>query len=195
MQIDWSQTSAEAEGMLAELVELHQARWQSVGEPGAFASPAFRAFHLELVQRLVPACRAALVRVRAGQRIIGCTLLYFDQNRALVYQGGWSSTQMRGKSLGLINDFCCLRECLRRGFDAYDFMAGDSTHKRRLTTDQGQLAWATHQKSSWKHQTVERLRSAKRFWMSLFQKPAVPTQPARKARSATVAESTAEIPS
>ncbi len=193
VQVDWSETADEAEASLAELVQMHQARWKSAGEPGAFASPAFQGFHREMVRQLAPLGLAAVVRVRAGQVVIGSILIYFDQNRALVYQAGWSATHPAGKSLGLISDYCCLCECLRRGFDAYDFMAGDSIHKRRMTTDQGRLAWAVSRKASWKFQAVERLRSAKRFWRSLFQKSAVPNSSLRPAENSSAQASPPEV--
>lgn len=167
LRVEWSETAEQLDEFYNELVGFHQTRWQSAGEPGSFASPVFCDFHRELLHRLVPQNKAAVVRVRINGKTVGCTLLYIDQNRALVYQGGWSGDSGL-KSPGLVNDYCCLTECLRRGFDAYDFMAGDSIHKRRMTTDQGRLLWATQRKTKWKFETVERLRAAKQFCRSLW---------------------------
>lgn len=193
VEVDWPETADEAEASLEELVQMHQARWKSAGEPGAFASPAFHGFHREMVRQLTPRGLAAVVRARAGQSVLGSILIYFDQNRALVYQAGWSATHTAGKSLGLISDYCCLCECMRRGFDAYDFMAGDSIHKRRMTTDQGRLAWAVSRKASWKFLAVERMRSAKRFWRSLFRKSAVSNTSPRPAEKSSAQASPAEV--
>jgi CelD/BcsL family acetyltransferase involved in cellulose biosynthesis len=165
VDVDWSESPRQIDDYYAELIALHQARWQSAGEPGSFASRAFREFHHNLLHRLVPLGRAAMVRVRAGRRTIGCTLLHIEQNRALVYQGGWDSDA--AKSPGVVNDYCCLVECQRRGLSAYDFMAGDSIHKRRMTTHQGQLVWATRRLSTWKFDLIDRLRSTKRWLKSL----------------------------
>lgn len=191
LHVDWSETPDQAEEFYAELIGFHQARWQAAGEPGSFSSRVFRTFHQELLQRLVPTKRAAIVRVRSAGRTIGCTLLYIDRGRALVYQGGWANGATL-KSPGLINDYCCLSECLRRGYDAYDFMAGDSVHKRRLTTDQGRLVWATYRKTLWKFQAVDRLRAAKRFCRSFWSQPV----PQHNSHLATVpAETTTEAAS
>lgn len=170
LQAEWSETPNQADEHYDELIGFHQARWESAGEPGSFASRVFRDFHREMLHRLVARRRAAVVRVCLGGKTLGCTLLYFDRNRALVYQGGWGG-QSGLKSPGLVNDYCCLCECLRRGYDAYDFMAGDSIHKRRMTTDQGRLLWAVHRKTKWKFQTVDRLRAARRFCRSLWTRP------------------------
>jgi len=167
VEVDWSETPRQAEEYFAELVALHQSRWQALGEAGSFASRPFREFHLDLLHQLVPQGRAAMVRVRTGGKTLGCTLLHIDQNRALVYQCGWT-TETAAKSPGVIKDYCSLSECLRRGFDAYDFMAGDSIHKRRMTTDQGQLVWASCQLTPWKFETVERLRAAKHWLRTLW---------------------------
>jgi hypothetical protein len=186
VEVEWSETAAQAEAILAELISLHQTRWQAAGKPGSFASSVFCAFHREALERLLTEGRAAAVRVQSGGRTIGCTLLYIDENRALVYQGGWTLDGV-WKSPGLIRDVCCLRECLRRGYDAYDFMAGESAHKRRLTTDQGRLVWATWKSASWKNRAVDRLRSMRRVWRTLWKRPSPAIQGRPSDRSLDVA--------
>lgn len=167
LRVEWSETVGQVDEFYDELIGFHQVRWESAGEPGSFASSAFRDFHRDLLHRLVPQRRAAVVRVRIGGKAIGCTLLYLDRNRALVYQVGWSGVSGL-RSPGLVNDYCCLTECLRQGLDAYDYMAGDSIHKRRMTTDEGRLLWAAFRKTKWKFESIDRLRAAKRFCQSLW---------------------------
>ncbi len=168
VRIDWSETTTDIDAAFDELIIMHQARWQSAGEPGSFVSPTFCNFHRELLHRLVPQRQAAMVRVRAGTKTIGCTILHIDRNRVLVYQGGWNPGS--AKSPGVINDYCTLLECLHRGYDAYDFMAGESLHKRRMTTHQGELIWAVCQLSRFKFAALNQLRAAKR-WLHSWRLP------------------------
>lgn len=167
--VDWSESADHADEYFSELISFHQARWQAAGEPGAFASPIFREFHRDVLQKLLTLKNAAVVRVRAGRQTIGCTLLYIDRNRALVYQGGWAMNETQ-RSPGLVSDYSCLCECLKRGYDAYDFMAGDSCHKQRLSTDRGRLVWLTYRKKLWTLRALDQLRAARRLWKSFWTK-------------------------
>lgn len=161
LDTEWAETVAQGESIYDDLVRLHQARWTAVGKPGAYADPRFHGFHRELIHYLLPRGKVGLFRVTQGDEVIGCTQLYFDRNRALVYQGG--AAPYYGKlSPGLVVDYLCLEECLRRGFDAFDFLAGDSLHKQRLTTDCHTLVWAYHRRGGHvRHAIADGLRTIK----------------------------------
>ncbi len=158
---EWAETVPQAEAIFEELVQLHQARWTAVGEPGSYASQRFLEFHRDLIRELVPAGRMVLFRVVQGDEVLGCLQSLIDRNRILCYQSGF--TPYEGKlSPGVIVDFKCMEESLRRGFDAYDFLHGDTHHKRSLAPETQQLIWATLRQSSLRHKVLESLRMVKR---------------------------------
>ncbi len=173
VDVEWADSVAAAHAIFDELIELHQQRWTAVGQPGCYASSTFTAFHRTLIDRLVPKQLLALVRVRAGGQTLGCTQLLIDRNRALVYQGG--RLQSGGKqSPGLIVDYQSLVETWRRGFDAYDFMAGDSIHKKRMTNCTATLVWREERWPNWRWTTRDIARSVRNrvrhFWQCLSMK-------------------------
>ena len=88
LKVDVSDSLELATEMFGELVELHQARWNSAGKPGSYSSDRFLRFHEELLSRLVPQQRMAFVRVRSPAGTLGCVQLLVDRNRALLYQCG-----------------------------------------------------------------------------------------------------------
>lgn len=160
LTIEWTDTLADAHAVFEEQIQLHQERWNSVGEPGCYSSPRFTAFHRDLIDRLVPAGLMTLVRVSAHGQTLGCSQLLFDRNRVLVYQGGRVANS--GKmSPGLITDYACQLECLQRGYDAFDFMAGDSLHKQRMTTHTTPLVWAECRRPGWKWSVIDAVRNGK----------------------------------
>lgn len=164
----WAESVAEAEYIFADLVELHQARWQKEGEPGSYASQRFTDFHKALIQKLVPSGQMGLFRVKLGNDIIGCVQVLIDRNRVLCYQGG--SAEYQGKlSPGVIADYLCIEECFRRGFDAYDFLAGNSHHKQKMSTHHSYLTWAQVKRPRWKFTALNTLRKIKQT-MQLIQK-------------------------
>ena len=157
---EWAESADRAEDILDEMAGLHQARWTAAGKHGSFASPRFTAFHKTLVRRFVPQGRAGMFRVRCESETVGCVQLYIDRNRVLCYQGG--SAAYQGKlSPGMMVDYLCMEECLRRGFDAYDFLCGDSHHKQKLSTASASLAWAILRRPRMKFLVVSAARKIK----------------------------------
>jgi hypothetical protein len=157
---EWAETTDQAESIYADLVRLHQARWQAEGQPGVYASSRFEQFHRELICQLIPTQQMGLFRVTEGTEVIGCVQVFIDDNRALCYQGG--SQPYEGKrSPGVIVDYLCIEECFRRGFDAYDFLAGDTHHKKKLSTTSGLLTWAENKRPRWKYRCLDLARSIK----------------------------------
>lgn len=161
IEVEWTDTATAAHAAFEEQITLHQERWNAVGEPGCYSSPRFTAFHRELIDRLVPAGLMTIVRVRSGGHTLGCSQLLVDRGRVLVYQGGRCANMGR-QSPGLITDYQCMLECLRRGYDAFDFMAGDSLHKQRMTTHAAPLVWAERRMPGWKLPLIDALRTGRR---------------------------------
>lgn len=168
LNTQWAETVAEAEDIFADLVTLHQARWEKEGEPGSYASQRFTEFHLALIRKLIPSGQMGLFRVKLGEDLIGCVQVLIDRNRVLCYQGG--SAEYKGKlSPGVIADYLCIEECFQRGFDAYDFLAGNSHHKQKMSTDHSYLTWAQIKRPRWKFTALNTLRKIKQT-MQLIQK-------------------------
>ncbi len=138
---EWAESPATARAIFDELVELHQARWHAAGEPGAFASPRALAFHRDLIDTLAPSGRVVLYRASAGGETVGCLYGMVDRGRLLFYQGGLAEAADSKVKPGLVAHALCMQECLERGLDAYDFLAGDARYKRELATDETHVAW------------------------------------------------------
>jgi CelD/BcsL family acetyltransferase involved in cellulose biosynthesis len=127
----------------------------------------FTAFHRELVERLVPRGLMRLCRVNSRGTTLGCAQLLIDRGRVLLYQGGRITGDSR-HSPGLVTDFLAMRESLARGYSAFDFMAGDSMHKQRLTTHTQDLVWAVQRRPRLKFAVMDQLRQIKR-WVATLQ--------------------------
>ncbi len=157
---EWAASAERAEEMFHRMVERHQARWNAIGQPGSYASRRFREFHIDLVHRLVPIGAMGMYRVASPTGILGCTQVFIDDNRAVGYQSGWSQ-QSGDASPGLVITYLCMAECQRRGLDQFDFMAGESDYKRRLSTHATELAWVALRRPRWKFVVLDKLRQIK----------------------------------
>jgi CelD/BcsL family acetyltransferase involved in cellulose biosynthesis len=159
---EWATTVDHAHAVFDDLIRLHQARWIAEGKPGAYASEQFTQFHRELLEELVPAGRAVFVRIRKGEEVIGCSHLLIDRGRGLLYQSGHAPHESQ-RSPGLLTDWLTLMACKEQGLEAFDFMAGETYHKRRLTLHTDELVWARWIRPSWKRIVIDRLRDFKRL--------------------------------
>lgn len=160
LSCEWAESIEQAESIFNDLISLHQTRWQKEGQPGSYASNRFTDFHNALIRKLIPSGQMGLFRVKIDEEVIGCVQVLIDRNRVLCYQGG--SAEYKGKlSPGVITDYLCIEECFKRGFDAYDFLAGNSHHKQKMSTHHSYLSWAQIQRSRWKFTALNALRKIK----------------------------------
>jgi CelD/BcsL family acetyltransferase involved in cellulose biosynthesis len=158
--LDWSETAEQALMYYEEMIGYHQARWQAAGKPGVFSSARFTEFHRDLITELVPQRRAVLVRARQGDKVLGILYVLIEANRLLYYQAGLPDHQSK-LSLGCVTQYLTMLEGSRRGYAAFDFMAGDTLNKRVLSTHQNTLYWARWKRQSVKFMVLNGLRSLK----------------------------------
>jgi CelD/BcsL family acetyltransferase involved in cellulose biosynthesis len=139
-----------------ELIELHQASWAERGQKGAFATAYFRDFHRRLIERRHAAGEIQLVRVRAGEKTIGCLYNFVYQGVVSFYQSGLASESDNRLKPGYVCHVEAVKENAVAGCREYDFLAGVEDYKARLSTHQRSLIWARVQKPRLKFR-VERV--------------------------------------
>lgn len=162
VKVDFSETLDQAAEIFGELMELHQARWNSVGKPGSYSSERFVQFHERLLSRLVPQEKMAFIRVRTGATTLGCVQLFIEHGRVLLYQCGWSPTEGT-RSPGVVLDYVAMKECFERGYDAYDFLAFATQHKRHLSNECHDMVWARRMHPRLKFAVLDKARQVKRL--------------------------------
>jgi CelD/BcsL family acetyltransferase involved in cellulose biosynthesis len=119
--------------MLDAMAELHQASWIARGQPGSFATPFFRRFHHALIDAAFPGGHVALTAISAAAKVIGILYNFSFRGRILAYQSGfdYDLAGPHGKP-GLTCHHAAIRDAFDRGFDVYDFLAGNDRYKRSL---------------------------------------------------------------
>ena len=152
----------EALEILDELKELHQAHWTRRGYAGAFARGFFEAFHRELIAMRFDTGEVQLLRISAGEKLFGCLYNLVKDGRVYAYQSGFHYDADARLKPGLISHFLAIQYNLERGAQIYDFMAGDSRHKRSLGTDSHELTWLVVQRRHAGLQIENTLRAVRR---------------------------------
>jgi CelD/BcsL family acetyltransferase involved in cellulose biosynthesis len=142
IRVDRAATLAEAVAFLDALAALHQATWISRGKPGAFADPAFLAFHRELLGRALPRGEAELLRIAADGNIVGYLYNFRHRGRVLAYQSGFDYAAARPhQKPGLTCHHAAIAQARREGVVAYDFLAGGDRYKTSLANAATELFW------------------------------------------------------
>jgi len=123
-----------------ELIELHQHRWQTDGEPGVFSAPRFTAFHRALVEKWVPENRAMLWRVALDGKPLAIKYGFLLGDKYDFYQSGVVLDDGCGiKSPGIVSFLNLMSHLSEQGVTCFDFLRGSSQYKERLSTGSREL--------------------------------------------------------
>src|SRR5262249_23357991 len=83
------ETPEALEAALDDLVRLHQARWNSIGQPGSFALPGFGAFVREAARFCIEKHLLRLWVLKIDSRAAAVVLAFFYNGVAHYFQGGF----------------------------------------------------------------------------------------------------------
>jgi CelD/BcsL family acetyltransferase involved in cellulose biosynthesis len=100
--------------------------------------------------------------VSAGEETVGVLYNFVYRGKVYFYQCGFHYTEDRRLSPGRVTLAMAVQYCLDAGLDDFDFMAGESSHRKELSTGVRNLVWAEFRKRSLKLAVLDRLRQAKR---------------------------------
>jgi CelD/BcsL family acetyltransferase involved in cellulose biosynthesis len=141
--------TAEAAAWLEALIGLHQRSWQARGRPGAFADPFMRRFHQALVARAMEAGELDLLRLTAGERVLGYLYNLRRDGHVCAYQSGFAAEAADAqRKPGLVAHLLAIGQAAARGDTVYDFLAGEARYKSSLATGTRELVW-TEQVPVW----------------------------------------------
>ncbi len=148
--------------MFHELAVLSQQRSNALGRRGIFASSRFVEFHRRLISDRLLAGDVQMFRLQAGSGTVGViyNLVYFG--KVYFYQCGYRYTDDKRLSPGTVTLFHVIEQCLREGFDHFDFLSGEAKYKEWMSTGQRELRWTAFQKPDVRFRIIDRLRGVKR---------------------------------
>jgi CelD/BcsL family acetyltransferase involved in cellulose biosynthesis len=115
------------------LVRLHQARWSSKGERGAFGLPGVENFLREVMQASLGEGRLKLWTLELDGQTAAVLLAFVNNGVANYFQGGFDPTFAK-ESLGTVMCGLCIRACIESpDINEFNFMGGDPSYKERWT--------------------------------------------------------------
>jgi protein-tyrosine-phosphatase/predicted ATP-grasp superfamily ATP-dependent carboligase/CelD/BcsL family acetyltransferase involved in cellulose biosynthesis len=127
-----ARTIDEAMRFYAAMQELHQRYWLAKGEPGSYAFPFYKRLHERILSDCIPRGTVEIVRVSAGQSVIGYVYNFIARGWVCAYHTGFVYDPDPKLKPGLVSHYLCIERHLEEGARYYDFLAGDNRYKRNL---------------------------------------------------------------
>jgi CelD/BcsL family acetyltransferase involved in cellulose biosynthesis len=133
--------AAQAAQFFDEMVDIHQQYWRSRGQPGAFGSPFALDFHRALVRARLPHGEIQLLRVSAGDELIGYLYNFCYRGTASSYQSAFRYSPDPKLKPGLVAHCLAIQRHLDSGAQCYDLLMGRQQYKETLATRESQMSW------------------------------------------------------
>ena len=128
------------------LQELHDAHWRGMGKDGAFPSEFTRNFHEWLVRDAVARVEVQMLRVTAGDEVVGYLYNFVRDGHVYFYQSGFKYTEDPKSRPGLVCHYLAIMHNLKTDNRVYDFLAGPQRYKQSLGAADVKMVWFALQK-------------------------------------------------
>ena len=145
------------------LQELHDAHWQGKGKDGAFPSEFTRSFHDRLVREAVARGEVQMLRVTAGDEVVGYLYNFVRGGHVYFYQSGFKYTENPTFRPGLVCHYLAIMHNLKTDNRLYDFLAGSQRYKQSLGSADVKMYWFSLQRPRLVFAVERVLRRVKRL--------------------------------
>ena len=162
--IESARTLTEARAMFAEMVALHAQHWNALGQSGGFSTPSRRAFHRSFLERAFPLGQVQLLRVCAGDCVVGVLYNLVANGHVCFYQSGLRYDEDKQLKPGLVAHHLAIGHCLAAGFRQYDFLPSapsEGRYKMSLSTNVHRIGTVLFQRPGWRRRYFGAVRAAR----------------------------------
>jgi|GEM_PF-225964 len=162
LNVEFADTAEQARAWFDDAGPLHIERWQETNVGSGYSNAFFVEFHHDIIKKSFAEGRIHLIKISAGDSVI-CYLYNFIDDKEVKFYLAATNFNHDDKTLkpGLVAHYLVIQEYLNKGFDIYDFMAGDSQYKRSLSSSSSQVALASFKRNSLYTQLETKLRGLK----------------------------------
>jgi len=152
-RVEWHSATGSADFDVAwnVLVDLHQRRRQSLGEPGCFASRTFHAFHREVSGCLLERGQLRLSWLTLDGQPAAAEYQFADGRTTYAYQSGLDPDRLADQP-GRLSTILCVRAALNEGHARFDFLRGNEPYKAH---------WRAEPRATWNYRIVPNRRLAR----------------------------------
>jgi CelD/BcsL family acetyltransferase involved in cellulose biosynthesis len=145
------------------LVDLHQTRWTQDGKPGVYASGKFQKFHDKIMAIAHEKGWLRLGTLTVNDEPLASEYNFRYRDKVYAYQCGVKIQEDSNISIGTIADVYAIGQAISEGLKEYDFLAGATYYKKRLTTNERSIVTLRIGKRSVKEAAFNAIRGLKRL--------------------------------
>ena len=121
-------SSGQLESAWEQLVDLHQRRRNSLGEPGCFASARFTNFHHHVMKQLRLEGKLQLSWIELDGEPVAAEYVLTDKFSSYAYQSGLSPEHI-AENPGQLSLIGAIEEAIDSGHQQFDLLRGDEPYK------------------------------------------------------------------
>jgi len=110
------------------LIDLHQARWRALGQPGCFSSERYTAFHSDAVAELLARGQLILFWIELDGKPFVAEYMIAAGDTVYHYQCGLDAGRL-ADSPGRLGTIVALRSAIEGGYRILDLLRGDESYK------------------------------------------------------------------
>jgi CelD/BcsL family acetyltransferase involved in cellulose biosynthesis len=127
-----------------KLIDLHQRRRRSLGEPGCFASPVWASFHRDVAPRLLDEGRLRLSWLELNGTPAAAEYHLAGSQTTFAYQGGVDPDRLADEP-GRLSTIRAIQQAIAEGHSRFDFLRGDEPYKPH---------WRATPRATWRYQAT-----------------------------------------
>lgn len=139
IEIVIAENTNEALELFDELTEIHQKTWTEEGHPGALSDAYIIDFHKNLISRRFKHGEIQLIKVSAGDHVLGCIYNLIYEGKVYFYICGFNYLPGNLYRSGLVCHSFAIMHNAMKGFSSYDFLEGRDTYRKSLSTDHNDM--------------------------------------------------------
>lgn len=151
IRVDIAQSPEEALNLFEELTHIHQKSWTERGHPGALRGSYIINFHKNLISRRFMHREIQLIKVSAGDYTIGCIYNLISDGNVFFYTCGFNYLTGNVYRPGLVCHYYAITHNARMGLSSYDFLEGEDSYRKTLSTDYNEMDTIIVKKKSMKY--------------------------------------------
>lgn len=163
-------SAEEVEPAMDALIRLHQARWQTKGEPGSFALSGSEELLREAARFALSDGRLRLWTLTLNKEVAAVLLGFVDNGVFHAFQSGFDPAYTNIGLGGVMNGLCVSACVEDKAVDYYDFMGGGDVYKQSWTKTSWDSVSLTCLRSGLHSQTFKTIELATRVGKSIVRK-------------------------
>jgi CelD/BcsL family acetyltransferase involved in cellulose biosynthesis len=145
LRVDVARDTATALDWFERMKQLHIRSWSRRGRANAFDNRSFEPFHRAVISAGATEGCVDLMRITAGERVLGYLYNFVRNGVVHAYQSGFSDDDP-GLRPGYVCHALAIGHYARAGRQCYDFLAGTNRLKQSFGTECYEMVWRRYRR-------------------------------------------------